>query len=209
MQIKWLGNSSFLIKTSLSKKILIDPFTPLELLDFDTTFDIITFSKDFHKISNFDLSKYGAKIITRDEVYCENSIKIKGYLSYSDNVSGLKRGKNYIYLYEVDKLRICHLGYLGHFLNEEIINILKNVDILFLPIGWNLCLNGNESYKLSELLTPKYIITMCYKCNKYDFYFDGPLDFISKSKNIYNVNSSEININDLPNNTPLTVLLKH
>ena len=57
MQIKWLGNSSFLIKTSLSKKILIDPFTPLELLDFDTTFDIITFSKDFHKISNFDLSK--------------------------------------------------------------------------------------------------------------------------------------------------------
>ena len=209
MQIKWLGNSSFLIKTSLSKKILIDPFTPLELLDFDTTFDIITFSKDFHKISNFDLSKYGAKIITRDEVYCENSIKIKGYLSYSNNVSGLKRGKNYIYLYEVDKLRICNLGYLGHFLNEEIINILKNVDILFLPIGWNLCLNGNESYKLSELLTPKYNIPMCYKCNKYDFYFDGPLDFISKSKNIYNVNSSEININDLPNNTPLTVLLKH
>ena len=209
MQIKWLGNSSFLIKTSLSKKILIDPFTPLELLDFDTTFDIITFSKDFHKISNFDLSKYGAKIITRDEVYCENSIKIKGYLSYSDNVSGLKRGKNYIYLYEVDKLRICHLGYLGHFLNEEIINILKNVDILFLPIGWNLCLNGNESYKLSELLTPKYIIPMCYKCNKYDFYFHGPLEYISKSKSIFNANSNNINTNDLPANTPLTILLKY
>ena len=88
MQIKWLGNSTFLIKTSLSKKILIDPFTPLELLDLDTTVDIITISKDFHKISNFDLNKYGAKIVTRDEVYSENNIKIKGYLSYSDKIEG-------------------------------------------------------------------------------------------------------------------------
>ena len=209
MQIKWLGNSTFLIKTSLSKKILIDPFTPLELLDLDTTVDIITISKDFHKISNFDLHKYGAKIVTRDEVYSENNIKIKGYLSYSDNIEGLKRGKNYIYLYEIDGLRLCHLGYLGHFLNNEIISTLKNVDILFLPIGGNICLNGSESYKLSELLTPKYIIPMCYKCDNYDFYFNGPLDYISKCKNIFNANTPEINIKDFPNNTPLTVLLKH
>ncbi|MBM6860645.1 MBL fold metallo-hydrolase [Clostridium saudiense] len=209
MQIKWLGNSTFLIKTSLSKKILIDPFTPLELLDLDTTVDIITISKDFHKISNFDLNKYGAKIVTRDEVYSENNIKIKGYLSYSDNIEGLKRGKNYIYLYEIDGLRLCHLGYLGHFLNNEIISTLKNVDILFLPIGGNICLNGSESYKLSELLTPKYIIPMCYKCDNYDFYFNGPLDYISKCKNIFNANTPEINIKDFPNNTPLTVLLKH
>lgn len=209
MQIKWLGNSTFLIKTSLSKKILIDPFTPLELLDLDTTVDIITFSNDFHKISNFDLSKYGAKIVTRDESYSENNIKIKGYLSYSDDVEGLKRGKNYIYFYEIDGLRLCHLGYLGHFLNAEIINTLKNVDVLFLPIGGNICLNGSKSYKLSELLTPKYIIPMCYKCDNCDFYFNGPLDYISKCKNIFNSNTSEINIEDLPNNAPLTVLLKH
>ena len=209
MQIKWLGNSTFLIKTSLSKKILIDPFTPLEILDLDTNVDIITFSKDFHKISNFDLSKYGAKIIAKDEIYSENNIKIKGYLSYSDNMDGLKRGKNYIYLYEIDDLRLCHLGYLGHFLNNEMINILKNVDILFLPIGGNICLNGSESYKLSQLLMPKYIIPMCYKCNNYDFYFNGPLDYISKSKTIFNANTAEINTNDIPNNNQLTILLKH
>lgn len=209
MQIKWLGNSSFLIKTALSKKILIDPFTPLELLDLDTTVDIITFSNDFHKISNFDLSKYGAKIIARDESYIENNIRIKSYLSFSDNVDGFKRGKNYIHVYEIDELKLCHLGYLGHFPNNEIISILKNIDILFLPIGGNLCLDGNESYKLSELLTPKYIIPMCYKYNNCDFYFNGPLDYISKSKNIFNANSSEINTNDFPNTYPLTILLKH
>ena len=209
MQIKWLGNSTFLIKTSLSKKILIDPFTPLELLDLDTTVDVITFSKDFHKISSFDLSKYGAKIVTHDEIYSESNIRIKGYLSYSDDVEGLKRGKNYIHIYEIDGLRLCHLGYLGHFLNAEIINTLKNVDVLFLPIGGNICLNGSESYKLSELIAPKYIIPMCYKCDNCDFYFNGPLDYISKCKNIFNTNTSEINIKDFPNNTPLTVLLKH
>ena len=124
-------------------------------------------------------------------------------------MDGLKRGKNYIYLYEIDDLRLCHLGYLGHFLNNEMINILKNVDILFLPIGGNICLNGSESYKLSKLLMPKYIIPMCYKCNNYDFYFNGPLDYISKSKTIFNANTAEINTNDIPNNNQLTILLKH
>lgn len=209
MQIKWLGNSTFLIKTSLSKKILIDPFTPLELLELDTNVDIITFSKDFHEVNNSDLIKYGTKIITHGENYNENKIKIKGYLSYSDNFEGSKRGKNYIYTYEVDELKLCHLGYLGHFLNTEIINTLKNIDILFLPIGGNICLTGSESYKLSNLLAPKYTIPMCYRCDDNTFYFNGPLDYISKCKNIFNSNSSEININDFPNNTPLTILLKN
>ena len=42
-----------------------------------------------------------------------------------------------------------------------------------------------------------------------DFYFNGPLDYISKCKNIFNTTTSEISIKDFPNNTPLTVLLKH
>lgn len=209
MQIKWLGNSTFLIKTSLSKKILIDPFTPIELLALDTTVDIITFSKNFHNINNVNLNKYTSKIIARDEVYNETNIKIKGYLSFSDNLDGLKRGKNYIYTYEIDGLKICHLGYIGQFINDEMINILKDMDILFIPIGGNLCFNGAESYKLTQLLTPKYIIPMCYKCNNYDFYFTGPLDYISKSKNIFNSNSKEINTDDLSSNTPLTILLKY
>ena len=209
MQIKWLGNSTFLIKTSLSKKILIDPFTPIELLPLDTTVDIITFSKNFHNINNVNLSKYTTKIIASDEVYSEGNIKIKGYLSFSDTIDGLKRGKNYIYTYEIDGLKICHLGYIGEFINDEMINILKDMDILFIPIGGNLCFSGAESYKLTQFLTPKYIIPMCYKCNNCDFYFNGPLDYISKSKNIFNSNTNEINTDDLSSNTPLTILLKY
>lgn len=209
MNIKWLGNSTFLIKTSLSKKILIDPFSPLKILDTDGNVDIVTISKDFHNISGYNLSNSCNKLIFNEDSYTDDSIKIKSYLSFSDKLLGLKRGKNYIYTYEVDNLKLCHLGYIGDIPNSELINTLKGIDILFIPIGGNLCLNGAEAYKLINLLNPKYIIPMCYKCNDSDFYFHGPLEYISKSKSIFNANSNNINTNDLPTNTPLTILLKY
>lgn len=50
---------------------------------------------------------------------------------------------------------------------------------------------------------------MCYKYNDSDFYFSGPLDYISKCQSILNVNDNNININSLPNTTPLTILLNY
>lgn len=210
MKIKWLGNSSFLIKTSLAKKILIDPFTPLEFLNIDTSIDIFTLSKDFHNLALSNIiNNSKSKIITKDELYIDDALRIKSYLSYSDTMNGAKRGENYIHLIEADNLKLCHLGYLGDMLNNELISLLNNIDILFLPIGGNLCLNGLDAYKLCKQLNPKFIIPMCYKCNNSDFYFNGPLDFISKAKNILNINSSELSTTDLNYCETTTLLMKY
>ena len=156
----------------------------MQILNIDTAVDIITLSKDFHDITEYNSNNLCNKLIFNDETYNDNYIKIKGYLSFSDKMNGLKRGKNYIYTYEVDSLKLCHLGYLGEFINDNLISVLKDADILFAPIGGNLCLNGSEAFKLLKLLNPKYIIPMCYKYNDSDFYFSGPLDYISKCQSI-------------------------
>lgn len=93
INIQWLGNSTFLIKTSLSKKILIDPFSPLQILNIDTAVDIITLSKDFHDITEYNSNNLCNKLIFNDETYNDNYIKIKGYLSFSDKMNGLKEEK--------------------------------------------------------------------------------------------------------------------
>lgn len=208
MKIQWLGNSTFLIKTSLGKKILIDPFNILKTFSSDIHSNIISISKNSWIDSNNTFISPETKVVCSNDTYFDGSIKIKGYLSYSDKLSGLKRGKNTIFTYEIDNYKLCHLGYLGENLNDELVKILKDIDILFIPIGGSICLDGLSAYKLSSLLSPKYIIPMCYKSLNSDFYFDGPKNFVSNCKNIYKHNSSTINIAELDSKSiPLTILL--
>ena len=143
MKIFWLSNSTFLIKTSLGKKILIDPFDVYGNAIDHISADIITHSKMFN--INFEAININShcKIINTPTTFQDKSIFIKGYISYCDNNYGLKRGNNIIYLFEIDGYKMCHLGYLGTELNSKLISILKNSDFLFIPIGGNLALRGN------------------------------------------------------------------
>lgn len=209
MVIEWLGNSSFFIKTSLGKRILIDPFNPLNTFFCTITSNIITVSKNFNKDLTINAPTDNVKIISSNSSFRDDHITIKGYASYSDKLKGVKRGLNYIYTYEFDKFKLCHLGYLGEFPNDELIKNLKGMDFVFIPIGGSICLNGSDANKLINELNPKYIIPMCYKSNNSDFYFSGPKDFICNSKSIYRSHSSIIDTLTLPsiNTTPLTILL--
>ena len=208
MKIQWFGNSTFLLTTDLGKKILLDPFNIFSTLTENITADISTFSRpiDFSIVKN--IKPFGKIVNTACNCDIEN-IKVEGFESKSDSINGLKRGPNIIYLFKVDNLKICHLGYLGEFINNELIKILHNADILFIPIGGNLCLNGIDAYSLSEKLNAKYIIPMCYKNNYSNFYFNGPTDFLSSCKNVVSVKTDTVYFSDFYNNTLPSTILMH
>ena len=208
MKIQWFGNSTFLLTTDLGKKILLDPFNIFSTLTENITADISTFSRpiDFSIVKN--IKPFGKIVNTACNCDIEN-IKVEGFESKSDLIQGLKRGPNIIYLFKVDNLKICHLGYLGEFINNELIKILHNADILFIPIGGNLCLNGIDAYSLSEKLNAKYIIPMCYKNNYSNFYFNGPKVFLSSCKNVVSVKTDTVYFSDFYNNTLPSTILMH
>ena len=208
MKIQWFGNSTFLLTTDLGKKILLDPFNIFSTLTENITADISTFSRpiDFSIVKN--IKPFGKIVNTACNCDIEN-IKVEGFESKSDLIQGLKRGPNIIYLFKVDNLKICHLGYLGEFINNELIKILHNADILFIPIGGNLCLNGIDAYSLSEKLNAKYIIPMCYKNNYSNFYFNGHKDFLSSCKNVVSVKTDTVYFSDFYNNTLPSTILMH
>ncbi len=210
MEIKWIGNSCFLIKNLLGKKILIDPMQIYPYIQkYDLKPDIITFSHSHNNefINDCVINNY--KIIN-DTKYFENEyFIIKGFKSYRDNFSGFRRGENIIYLFEIDGIKLCHLGSLGHLLNDELISELTDLDFLFIPIGGHFCLDGDLSAKLVASLKPKYIIPMSFKTSLEYFYLDGPLKFLSTLKNIIHYNTDTIYTDELPLvNEPTVLLLK-
>lgn len=196
MKIQWLKNSTFLIKNSIGKKILIDPFTVLNTFENIICSDIICFSKNL--ANQFPITDDSTKIISVAEDYSDDTLKIKSYLTFSDNLGGLKRGVNSIFTFDIDGYKLCHLGYLDEIPNNELIKLFKGVDFLFLPIGGNICLNGRNAFKLAQLLKPKYILPMCYKCSNSDFYFDSPKEFLSFHNDILILKDNVLDTDILP-----------
>jgi L-ascorbate metabolism protein UlaG (beta-lactamase superfamily) len=88
--------------------------------------------------------------------------------TYHDTVSGMNRGKNGVFVFEVDGLRIVHLGDLGHILSEAQIRAIGEVDILMIPVGGIYTLNGLDAAKVVEQLRPKrFVLPMHYGTDYY------------------------------------------
>jgi L-ascorbate metabolism protein UlaG (beta-lactamase superfamily) len=198
MQIIWYGHSCFLVKTSIGKRILIDPFNTS--IGYDNNFpkcDLITISHNHFDSSHLNKFNSNTKVINNVGFFDMISFSVEGFNSFHDKYNGLKRGTNIIYTLKSDNYSICHLGHIGHIPSPLILDKLKNIDILLIPIGGHFTLDGFEAAKLCKLISPKYIIPMHYKTNKTSLYLDDPKNFIISMKHIRKINSNVLSIKDL------------
>lgn len=208
MEIKWFGNTTFLIKNSTGKRILINPIDlNSTIIKYDFKPDLITLSNSFYNDNINNYLNNDCKIINSCEDFSNDYISIKGYHTYSDNLKGLKRGSNIIYIFEIDNLKFAHLGTLGHKLNSELISKLQNLDFLFIPIGGHFCLDGFDAASISTDINSKYIFPMLYTTSLQLSYLDGPHKYISHMKNICKINNSIVQTSKLSFDTNNDVLI--
>lgn len=207
MQIIWYGHSCFLIKTSIGKRILIEPFN--NITKYNNNFpkcDLIITNSNYN---NLDLSGSNSdtRIFNEIGTFHILDLELEGLNSFQDKCNGIKRGPNIIYIIKDNQYSLCHLGNLGHIPSHLVLEKIKNIDILLIPIGGNFTLNGFDAAKLCKLIHPKYIIPMQYKTNNSSLYLDDPKNFIISVKNVRKLNSNTINTSDLQFNCQSECLL--
>ena len=88
---------------------------------------------------------------------------IIGIATFHDAEKGKERGKNTVYLMEVDEISVCHLGDLGHVLTAEQVEEIDDVDVLLLPVGGISTIDAALAAKVVRQLEPKAVIPMHYK----------------------------------------------
>jgi L-ascorbate metabolism protein UlaG (beta-lactamase superfamily) len=94
-----------------------------------------------------------------------NGIPFKGVETYRDDIQGRNLGKNAVYVVEMDNIRFCHLGTLGHPLNTKQTDAIGRVDVLFLPVGLP-ALTNRDLWKIAENLQAKWVIPVTYRTEK-------------------------------------------
>jgi L-ascorbate metabolism protein UlaG (beta-lactamase superfamily) len=63
----------------------------------------------------------------------------------------------------MDGINICHCGDLGHSLSQEQVDALGKVDVLLVPVGGRVVLDGAEAAGLRRALSPAITIPMHYR----------------------------------------------
>ncbi len=209
MKVKWLGHAAFLITSEAGIKIITDPYTPAEDLNYGEIkepADIITMSHSHSDHSNV-ASVRGKPSVVRGTAEVKG-IKFKGISTHHDEAQGKKRGSNTIFCFEVDGIKVCHLGDLGHQLSDKQVAEAGKVDILLVPVGGFYTIDATVATKVCDQLRPRVIIPMHFKTNKCDYPISGVEEFLRGKKDIRHLEASEVEfkIGGLPAETRIMVL---
>jgi len=167
MDIFYLGHSSFKLK-GRDASVIIDPFDSKKVgLKFSSNeADIVSVSHEHEDHNAISLVKGEPKIISDPGEYEIKGISILGFSTFHDAKNGEERGKNTIYVYEIDGVRICHLGDLGEKLSDNLIESLGEIDVLMIPVGGIFTISPSQALEIVRDIEPSFILPM-------HFYVEG------------------------------------
>lgn len=163
MQINYLGHSCFKIK-SRDIVLVTDPYDKSIGWSLPKTeAQIVTIShehSDHNSLANIE----GNPIVIRAPGEYEIAeISIFGWSTFHDKVQGAQRGKNTIYVYKIEEVSLCHLGDLGHKLDDKQLEEVNGVDVLFVPIGNKFTISPKEAVEVINQIEPRIVIPMHYQ----------------------------------------------
>jgi L-ascorbate metabolism protein UlaG (beta-lactamase superfamily) len=201
--IRWFGHACFTLESSKGTKVLIDPFNDIGYTFPTVIPDIVTMSHEHFDHNNTDTIQGSPEILRglKNDGNDWNNINKKiGDFSifnvpvYHDETQGGKRGKNAVFIYDVDGLRFVHVGDLGHVLLDDQIKKIGKVDVLLVPVGGVYTIDGQGASKVVEQLNPKIVIPMHYKTPSLTFDLDTVDTFIKGKGNVKKVEGNVLGV---------------
>ena len=148
MDIIWHGHSCFSIKGA-SATLVTDPYTGLGNKLPNLKADVVTFG--------------GAKVLDWPGEFEVSGIPVESFSAKHNAKEGGVEGENArIFVFAVDGIKICHLSGLAHELSDELLEHIGDVDILLLPVGGKVVLDGKRAHSVLESIEPRIVIPMYY-----------------------------------------------
>ena len=198
-----------MITSDTGLKIITDPYVTgsgLSYGEIKESADIVTRSHEHGDHNNVAAVRGNPEVISGTiEV---KGIGFKGIPTYHDDADGKLRGNNTILCFEMDGIRVCHLGDLGHQLSDKQVTELGKVDILLIPVGAVFTIDAKAASQVCNQLQPKVIIPMHFRNDKCTFPIAGVDGFLHGKKDASQLDASEVEFKpgELPDNTQIIVL---
>jgi len=212
VKIRWFGHACFLLESQIGTKIVTDPFdgsVGYKIPKVEA--DVVTVSHDHYDHNYVEAVQGDPTIIKAPGEYNTCGVSIKGISTYHDEAKGAKRGPNIVFVFEIDGIKVCHLGDLGHLLTKLQEEEIGEVDVLLLPVGGTFTLDFEGAAAVMEQLNPKIVVPMHFKTPAVSMPIDPVEKFLEKvgGGEFLESNTLEITAEDLKQEGRRIVVLKY
>lgn len=160
MDVTWLGHSCFRLRGK-SAAVVTDPYPPslgVRLRGLDA--EVVTISHGDPNHSYDQAVVRDAYRIHQPGEYEIAGVEVQGVPTFHDASQGAERGRNTVYLIELDDVRVCHLGDLGHRLGDVEVEAMGTVDVLLVPVSGTATLGAALAAEVVRQLEPHYVVPM-------------------------------------------------
>jgi L-ascorbate metabolism protein UlaG (beta-lactamase superfamily) len=200
MRVEWLGHSAFLLTASDGTRIITDPYVPGSFSG-DIKYGPIREAADAVTVSHHHQDHDGVsrlpgkpKVYDAKGSFKAGSVGVTGFETFHDDSQGTRRGRNTVFVFEADGLRVCHCGDLGHVLTPQQVAAIGRVDVLLVPVGGTFTLDAAGARKVAAQLAARVAIPMHYKTDKLGFDIAGVEEFLRGQANVKRVGAPEVEL---------------
>ena len=177
MQIRWYGQAAFRLEAEDGTSVITDPYTP-ELLGYPPIKDsadlVIISSADDQAHCRADLIPGTPAVINALDLALDEktttsagvtvrAIEAAEWVNHPRGVPG----QNGMYRFELDGLKIAHMGDVGNPLNDEQMVFFDDVDVLLALAGGYLTIELPDLDAMIKRMKPKLVIPMHFRTLTY------------------------------------------
>src|SRR5437879_13203007 len=106
--------------------------------------EVVTISHEHDNHNYTQIVRDGAYEIRGPGEYEVAGVAVIGVPTYHDADKGAKHGCNTVYLIEIDDVQVCHLGDLGHSLDDAQAETLASADVLLVHVGGRTTISATQ-----------------------------------------------------------------
>jgi len=178
MQIRWYGHAAFRLIPETGPTIITDPFLP-ELVGYSLIPDepdlIIMSSGDDDGHCRHDLVPGNAEVVNAVDLIGQNGratvqgveILVHEAMEWEHHPDHAVPGQNAMYRFELDGIKIAHMGDVGNRLTEAQMAFYKDVDVLLALTGGGLTIKLPDLMEMIHVQKPKIVIPMHFRTLAY------------------------------------------
>jgi L-ascorbate metabolism protein UlaG (beta-lactamase superfamily) len=177
MKVSWYGHACFLFEGQGVRLVTDPPGGEIGYLLPEVEVDLVTVSHGHSDHNNVNALRGTPAVISTPGVHDVKGLKIQGFPTFHDDAGGARRGGNLLFTWEMDGVRVCHLGDLGHLLDESAAGDLGRIDLLLVPVGGFFTIDAAEARQIVDQIGPRIVIPMHYKTKVFSSRLTGVDDF--------------------------------
>ena len=164
MELQWIGHACFSMTAQDGTVVITDPYdgsVGIAMLPLEA--DLITISHGHHDHCEMSQVVGHPTILRGAQAGGAGSVKTRAVMSFHDDAQGRKRGENAIRIFEIDGLKVVHMGDQGCMPDEEALAAIADADVMMLPVGGTYTVDAQGARAIIERARPRCVIPMHVK----------------------------------------------